>query len=90
MNDTEKEQTKFTVQMMVIAGLILGWLVTTGVKTQWVRLLDIILLGPFLIWLAFKVRKPKIVKLLLAFFGSTTISYNLRNYNHERKAKEWF
>jgi hypothetical protein len=61
----------------------LGWLLASGFgKTQWVRLVDIFLYGPYLIFLAFRTQYEfsQIEKLFLLFLGTTTISYNLRNY----------
>lgn len=64
--------------------LVVGWLATTGVKSQWVRLIDVFVYGPFLIWVAFQV-KPVWAKVLLLFLGATTITYNARNWLAENK-----
>ena len=57
----------------------LGWFSTKGVKSQLVRLGDIFLYGPFLIWLATTIDSTW-VKIILLFMGVSTITYNLRNY----------
>ncbi len=62
---------------------ILGWILASGSgKAQWVRLLDIFLYGPYLLILAF--HKTYVFseweQLFLFMLGSTTITYNLRNF----------
>ena len=63
---------------------VLGWVFATGTgKTQWVRLIDILLYGPYLIYLSqqsetYRISKGE--KLFLLFLGATTITYNLRNF----------
>ena len=50
-------------------------------KSQAVRLYDIILLAPFLLYIAFKKGKlNKWDKIGVGFIGITTILYNGRNY----------
>ena len=58
---------------------LIGWASTIGVKSQTVRILDVLVYGPFLIWLGYK-QKEKWIRLVLYFLGTTTISYNMRNY----------
>jgi hypothetical protein len=68
---------------LTICFLFLGWWFATGVaKTQLVRIVDVILYGPFLIYLAYKLQQSlKIGEvILLLFIGATTITYNLRNF----------
>lgn len=65
--------------IIIIIFLVIGWMATTGAKTQFVRLLDVFLYGPFLITLGFYFDNL-IIKYLLFFMGATTISYNLKNY----------
>ena len=36
--------------VLIAIGLILGYITTTGVKSQWVRLIDVFIYGPLLIW----------------------------------------
>lgn len=71
----------YTPFMIIIFGAI-GWLLATGVqKTQYVRLVDILLYGPYLIYLSLKKTYTftYLEKIFLIFFGATTITYNLRN-----------
>ena len=75
------EQCLYTV--LTLCFLFLGWWFATGVaKTQLVRLVDVVLYGPFLIYLAYVVRKylNPAEAILLLFIGATTITYNLRNF----------
>ena len=67
----------------IIAFSIIGWALATGSsKTQWVRLADIFLYGPYLVYLSFQksYNFRMAEKLFLAFLGATTVTYNLRNY----------
>lgn len=68
--------------IMVIMFAVIGWIVATGVaKTQFVRGLDILIYGPYLIYLGMKKTYTFTVaeKVFLLFIGTTIISYNLRN-----------
>lgn len=49
-------------------------------KSQEVRLLDVWLLGPFMVWAATQRRLPTWAQTTLAIGGIATIVYNLRNY----------
>ena len=64
---------------------IIGWMTANGKsKTQYVRLFDVFLYGPYLTYLAFQTEYvfSLIEKLFLLFLGVTTISYNAKNYLH--------
>lgn len=65
--------------LLIVLGLIIGWLSTTGMKSQFVRILDIILFGPILIFAATQV-KDWWLKVILILMGASTMSYNLRNF----------
>lgn len=56
-------------------------------KTQTVRLLDVFLIGPVMIWAAVAPVVPRSVKLALLIFGVATIVYNGRNYLLNRTAQ---
>ena len=73
--------------IIIISGLI-GIYSTTGVKSQFVRLIDVFVYGPFFIWLGFARSKNYIEKTALFFVGATTLTYNLKNYIAEAKLKE--
>jgi len=63
----------------------IGWMTANGKsKTQYVRLFDVFLYGPYLTYLAFQTDYvfSLIEKLFLLFLGVTTISYNAKNYLH--------
>ncbi len=67
----------------IILFSVVGWAFATGSgKAQWVRLVDILLYGPYLLYLSFQTNYvfSALEKLFLAFLGATTITYNLRNY----------
>lgn len=66
---------------IVILGFISGWLSTSGSKSQFVRMIDILFLGPLMIYVSMPSQKHSIILgYLLAFFGSSTITYNLKNF----------
>ena len=65
-------------------GLVIGWMTTTGVKSQIVRLLDVFAYGPFLLYISMR-EKNLLFKIILILMGSTTISYNLKNFIMENK-----
>ena len=53
-------------------------------KQQWVRGLDILILGPFIIWLGYELEKENkwgIIPYLLYIYGFGTIIYNFINYH---------
>lgn len=71
------------VPIFVILFAIIGWLTATGLgKGQYVRILDILIYGPYLVYLAMKQTYTFSIheKLFLLFLGTTTITYNLRNF----------
>lgn len=51
-----------------------------SVKTQDIRLVDVFLLGPFMVWAATRLQPPGLARLALAVAGVYTIAYNWRNY----------
>ena len=62
---------------------LIGWYTADGNnKTQYVRLFDIFLYGPYLTYLAFQKEYvfSLVEKLFLLFLGLTTITYNAKNY----------
>ena len=69
---------------VIIIGLILGYISTSGVKSQNIRILDILVIGPLMIYFGVSRDPMNIFSLLLIFFGATTITYNLKNYLHTR------
>lgn len=67
--------------LLSILFFIIGWISTNGKKSQYVRLLDIFIYGPILIYVS-TVINNFYLKIIILFMGITTISYNLRNYIH--------
>lgn len=50
-------------------------------KSQAVRLLDIAVIGPLMVWGGMRLRREnELGGLALALFGVTTVIYNARNY----------
>jgi hypothetical protein len=73
----------FFVPVLVVIFAIFGWVMATGSqKTQYVRIIDILIYGPYLIFLSLKntYTFSFLEKMFLLLFGTTTISYNLRNF----------
>lgn len=71
--------------IIMLISLIIGWLSTQGSKTQSIRLLDIFIIGPLLIYTGMKEATSPLIQILLVVFGSTTITYNTHNYFAEKK-----
>lgn len=70
--------------LLTIVFFGIGWFFATGSsKTQWVRLVDVFIYGPYLIYLSQQSEDYVISKgenIFLLCLGATTITYNLRNY----------
>lgn len=67
--------------IVVVLAMIVGWLSTIGVKSQWVRLIDVFLIGPVLIFAAFQLKGSQpLLKYALLITGAATVSYNFKNY----------
>jgi hypothetical protein len=64
--------------LIILLSLIIGWISTIGFKSQWVRLIDIFIYGPFLIYVGMQIDN-KFIRAIMLFMGATTISYNLKN-----------
>lgn len=71
--------------IIVLVGLYLGHISTDGKKTQTIRILDVFLIGPLMIYFGHTSSHVSIFSMLLTFFGATTITYNLKNYLHASK-----
>lgn len=74
---------RITVSILIVLFFSIGWFSATGFgKGQYARILDIVLYGPYLVYLGFKNTHTFALweKILLLFLGSTTITYNLRNF----------
>jgi uncharacterized membrane protein len=71
--------TVFTY-ILIAVGLFMGYISTQGTKSQTIRLVDIFLIGPLMIYFGQKSKPLSVFSMLLVFFGATTITYNLKNY----------
>lgn len=79
----EEKQIPYLLIVLSIVFSIIGWLMSNGEsKTQYIRLIDIFIYGPYLTYLAFQKEYIFSIfeKLFILFFGITTITYNGRNY----------
>lgn len=72
----------------LILFFIIGYYATTGTKSQFIRLLDVLVYGPILIWFGATRSKTTVERIFLYFMGATTISYNLRNILIYRKQQD--
>lgn len=62
----------------MIISLLIGWISANATsKTNFVRTVDVLLYGPYLIYIGSLL--PLIHRYVLTFIGATTITYNLRN-----------
>jgi len=80
--DSDKKIPYLLILLSIIFAL-LGWFLADGnSKTQYVRLVDVFIYGPYLTYLAFQKEYvfSLIEKIFLLFLGVTTITYNARNY----------
>jgi intracellular septation protein A len=78
-----KKKIPYLLILLSIIFAILGWVLANGQsKTQYVRLVDIFIYGPYLTYLAFQKNYvfTIIEKIFLLFLGITTITYNGKNY----------
>ena len=78
-----RKQIPYLLILLSIIFAILGWVLANGQsKTQYVRLVDIFIYGPYLAYLAFQEDYvfTLIEKIFLLFLGITTITYNGKNY----------
>lgn len=69
------------LETSIIIGLLIGYLSTSGFKSQFVRILDVVFIGPIGIYAGYLLfNTNRILAIMLILIGSSTISYNLRNY----------
>ena len=77
--------------LFILVSALIGWYSTSGKKSQFVRLFDIFVYGPALILIGKVIKNnqtfntPLIIAYFLFFLGTTTITYNLRNYLEYKK-----
>ncbi len=77
------EISYYWIIVLIILFAYIGWILATGAqKTQYVRIVDVLIYGPYLIYLSFKntYTFTAFDKIFLLLLGTTTISYNLRNF----------
>ena len=72
---------------VLFIALVLGYFSTSGTKSQTIRIVDILVIGPLMFYLGYIgyygiISDNKWLYVILMFFGGTTITYNLYNYLH--------
>lgn len=73
---------KILAIFLIIISFLVGWFSTGGQKSQLIRILDVIVFGPILIYSALYIDDPWLYIILL-FLGASTMGYNLRNYREK-------
>ncbi len=58
-------------------------------KSQNVRLVDVFLLGPFMVWAGTQRALPSWARTLLVLSGVATVAYNFRNWQRIRRLEPW-
>jgi hypothetical protein len=81
----QMDSIDFTVYtpILTIIFAVIGWISATGLgKVQYVRIIDILIYGPYLVYLAMKETYTFSIveKIFLLLLGVTTITYNLKNF----------
>jgi intracellular septation protein A len=77
------KQIPYLLIVLSVVFAILGWYLSNGQsKTQYVRLADVFIYGPYLTYLAFQKEYifSTFEKVFILFLGITTITYNGKNY----------
>ena len=83
-NNNNNNNNNMNAIFIVVIGLVLGYISTSGIKSQKIRILDIGVIGPLMIYFGYSYQPMNLFSLLLMFFGATTITYNLKNYIYTR------
>lgn len=65
---------------VLLAGAAAGWVTASGEKSQVVRLVDVLALGPLMIYAGTLQGLPREARRALVFAGAATVTYNGRNY----------
>jgi hypothetical protein len=82
--DDMREEMDMRWWVGLVVFFLVGWVLASGSgKAQWIRLVDVFLYGPYLVYLSARVGGyvfSEGEKIFLLFLGATTVSYNLRNY----------
>lgn len=66
--------------LIIFISAIIGIIATDGKKTQFVRLIDVFIYGPALIYIGFYGVEYHLYRYILLILGTTTITYNLKNF----------
>ena len=65
------------------------WQTNEVVKTQGIRVLDVLVIGPLMLWGGLRlVEEHPVAGAALAIFGVSTVVYNARNFSRVQQAVE--
>jgi hypothetical protein len=79
--ESDKHKDNIVLIIVVICTIIISYYSTSGFKSQFVRLIDVFVIGPLLIYIGFFVKEHiKWAKYPLIITGIATIVYNGKNY----------
>lgn len=77
----DKKEKIILVIILIFIGLIIGWLSTTGNKTQLIRILDFTLFFGLLVYVGYLLfDHNETLAIVLIIIGAATASYNFKNY----------
>ena len=77
------------IVLLILLALFTGYYSATGTKSQMIRIVDVFIIGPIMIYLGIRGYNltGSLLYLVLVFLGASTISYNLRNYIITKNSK---
>ena len=80
--DKDNQIPQLLITLSIIFAILGFYLANGNSKTQYVRLLDVFIYGPYLTYLSFQTNYTFniVEKIFLLFLGITTITYNGKNY----------
>lgn len=82
----EIQTEHIVIIITILLGLIVGYIFASGVKTQMIRLIDVIFIGPLMIFIGTQFLGcgnngyPTQAAMALILAGAATMTYNGRNY----------
>lgn len=82
----DNKQKIIIVIIFIFIGLIIGWLSTTGTKSQFIRLLDVFVFFPILAYAGYLLYDTnEILAIILIIVGAATAAYNFKNWLEYKK-----
>lgn len=84
MAETDKNDLPLLIAVAaIIVGFIVGFMSTSGSKSQYVRIGDILIFGPIIIYAGLSLKGRPLLSLVLVIIGASTMTYNYKNYREE-------